>query len=161
MPNNLLKTLTIDGTSNDTLGVGHYLKLDSDNNVAWNAQIVDGTISGTRSLPNNTSENYSCYTSTASGILILTMSVTFNANATGSRYIAPIVLSGGAWTVANTHYTKVAPALTGTTVIGATMIVPNVEPGQEFGMRVAQSSGGALTISARTYRGIFIPRLAS
>lgn len=140
MPNELLKTMTIDGVSNDTLGVGNYLNLDTNNNVEIPFEVIEAV--KTVTLANNSSTNYEMLTLPATGLYFFLYTVVFPANTVGARYSTAynITISAGLGAL---QRTGTSPS--GTTSHSGFCMWTNLPAGAKIGLRLFQNSGTNFT----------------
>lgn len=141
MPNKLLKTFTLDGTSfdvrNDRFPTG-------DINIYWNN-------SSAVSVPNNTEQKWDVYTAPSPGIILLQMSITYATNATGTRSLTAKVNSRE---VGASIRILATPGGLTRLCISAFF---HVNQGEVVQMSALQNSGAALNVNARTAQGVFVP----
>lgn len=149
MANDILKTLTIDGVSNDILKLveGNYVRLgdpNANNEVEvwqdWQLTSESKTIT----LANNTLRNEFVYTCPKTGIYILYYMAQFGANATGARFCAPVAKVGTSESVfGGQQRTGAAPS-------GQTFLTgfgcKYCGAGEQLGIRLYQGSGTSLSI---------------
>lgn len=147
MPNELLRTITIDGVSNDALGVGSYLTLNSSNNVEL--PLLYSSASKTISLASNSIGNHEVTTLTESGWYFVLYSVEFAANSSGARFSCCYDLTAN---VAYGAIHRTAPSASGVTVHSAFTLL-NIDEGanKRIGLRLFQNSGSALNVTAKFY----------
>lgn len=150
MPNELLRTLTIDGVPNDALGVGDFLKLDTDNNVCVDLQNVTATT--TVSVPTSTARNYDVYTFDKTGLFMGIMRATFASNANGYRSFQGMINDDGAG-----GFLSLPPTSSGQTILTVPYI-RRVTAGQIAKARLWQNSGSALSTTVY-FLGLFIPQV--
>ena len=149
MANELLKTLTIDGVSNDIFKLieGNYIRLDdpdANNGVKvwqdWNLVVASKTIT----LENNKLRNEFVYTCPKTGIYFLYYMAQFGANSTGARFCAPVIKSGTSETVfGGQQRTGAAPS--GDTFLTG-FACGFCRAGEQLGIRLYQGSGTSLSI---------------
>lgn len=106
---------------------------------------------GSATLTHNTALDRNVYKCPVSGWYTLTINALFAANATGPRYIIPL-LNGTTTTGAAT---RVQAASTGTTTV-STVLTGYYNRNDQIGVRIAQNSGGNLTMNTNDYRGFYI-----
>lgn len=153
MPNKLLRTLTIDGVPNDALGVGDYLQLDANNDVALRTNTLQGEFTA-RSIPNNTNVEVPCFTANVDGIYIVTFNVGFVPNSNGQRYALPLHNGAGA----NSCRVRMQATSSGYTIVGAVW-AGYLPKNDVISIQVNQTSGGNLNMSGGSYRAFVIPRV--
>ena len=152
MPNILLRTLTIDGVPNDTLGAGNYLNLDADNNVEWGVErISSDELAG--NVPNNSAQLIDMKTINGIGWFIGRLRGNFASNSNGIRslmaYKNSTSLSG----------INIPAANGGQTIITIPVIIYCGDATTTFKARLWQNSGSALNYTNLYFEGAFIPKV--
>lgn len=136
----LLNTLTMDGTSMNVLN-DRFPSGDINMYYGSNASV---------SIANATEQSWDLWTAPSDGIVIASMSVTFNS---GSGYRSLIAKRDGS-EIGTAERVSSASNVTCRLTIP---IIIYVNAGQKLQMVVSQGSGAALAVTGRFLNGVFIP----